>query len=321
MDNYKTKSPVLFLIFNRPDVTLQVFEQIKKVRPSKLYIAADGPRKNRDNESNLCLETRNIIKNIDWDCEIKTLFREENLGCKYAVSSSIDWFFQNEEEGIILEDDCKPSEDFFIFCDTMLEKYRFDQRIGSITGTNLQNGVKHGLATYYFSYHNCVWGWASWRRVWNNYDVELSRYNEQDASFGFKNIFDNELISNPWQNIFKELKSNKIDTWDYQFSIMNFFNNNLSIVPNVNLISNIGFNENATHTFDKSNPNSNISFGKLELIIKHPHVIVPNREADYAIFNIDFDIEINIAKGLDQHKPKKVTLYKKIKKYIRSIKI
>jgi hypothetical protein len=312
MSNYKTKSPVLFLIFNRPDVTAEVFEQIKKVKPQKLYVAADGPRKNRENEANICQETRNIIKNIDWSCEVKTLFRDENLGCKYSVSGAIDWFFENEEEGIILEDDCKPSEDFFIFCDSMLEKYRFDQRIGSITGTNLQNGIKHGLDSYYFSNHNCVWGWASWRRVWNNYDVELSNFESQDANLGFKNVFNNKLISDPWQTIFEDLKAGKIDTWDYQFAIMIFFNGFLCIVPNSNLISNIGFNENATHTFDKSNPFSNIPFDKLDTILTHPKIILPSREAEYAIFNKDFDIEGNLERQKKQQK-----FHRRIKRYIK----
>jgi hypothetical protein len=312
MENYIVNSPVLFLIFNRPDVTSLVFDEIKKVKPKRLYIAADGPR---ENEKNICQETREVIKNIDWDCEVKTLFREENLGCKYGVASAIDWFFDNEEEGIILEDDCLPSQDFFKFCDLMLEKYRFDSRISSITGTNLQNGIKFGNSSYFFTKHTCVWGWAGWRRVWKNYDVELSNIDLEEGKEAFLSIFDNKLISEPWQNIFESLKNNEIDTWDYQYSILNFFNNNLSVVPNVNLISNIGFNQNATHTFDDNTLRSKIPFQSLDSVLVHPKIIVANNKADYSIFNEDFAIEDKL-KLISQQNTKKLTFYKKIKAII-----
>jgi hypothetical protein len=313
---YKTKSPVLFLIFNRPDTTGIVFEEIKKVRPSRLYIAADGPRKNKENEKEICIETRNIINRIDWDCEVKTLFREDNLGCKYAISSAIDWFFENEEEGIILEDDCKPSQDFFLFCDLMLEKYHDDNRINCITGTNLQNKQKFGEASYYFSNHTCVWGWASWRRVWKKYDVELSNFDNSEVIISFKNLFPDPMIHEPWIYIFGKLKNNEIDTWDYQFAIMNFFNNTLTIVPNNNLITNIGFNENATHTFDKSNPNSNLPFGKLDAILSHPNIMMANKEADYNIFKVDFDVEEKLKIKREEERRNR-NMYRIIKRRIR----
>lgn len=289
MNNYNTKSPILFLIFNRPDVTELVFEEIRKSRPSKLYVAADGPRKDRDEEE-LCNETRNIIKKIDWDCEVKTLFRDQNLGCKYAVSSAIDWFFENEEEGIVLEDDCLPTSDFFVFCDTMLEKYRYDTRIRHIGGTNLQMGQKRGNESYYFSNLSHVWGWASWRRAWNDYDVELHKYKEENAEEAFKNIFSNAIVAESWRKIFNELLNNKIDTWDYQWSITNFFNNGLSIIPNVNLISNIGFGVNATHTNDVNDVVSNLKTEML-LEITHPLVIVPNKTADFYTLYREFKVK------------------------------
>ncbi|MFD1605962.1 nucleotide-diphospho-sugar transferase [Flavobacterium artemisiae] len=290
MNNYKTKSPILFLIFNRPDVTKHVFEEIKKSRPSKLYVAADGPRKNKDNEAALCNETRDIIKKIDWDCEVKTLFRDQNLGCKYAVSSAIDWFFENEEEGIILEDDCLPASDFFVFCDTMLEKYRYDTRIRHIGGTNLQMGQKRGNESYYFSNLSHVWGWASWRRAWKDYDVELFKYKDEDVEEAFKNIFSNTIVVQCWRKIFYELRDNKIDTWDYQWSITNFFNNSLSIIPNSNLISNIGFGANATHTNDVNDIFSNLKTERL-LEISHPLAVLPNKTADFFTLNREFKVK------------------------------
>ncbi|AOC93297.1 hypothetical protein BB050_00141 [Flavobacterium anhuiense] len=290
MNNYKTKSPVLFLIFNRPDVTELVFEQIKKQQPQKLYIAADGPRNDRFNEKELCNETRSIINKIDWDCEVKTLFRDENLGCKYAVSSAINWFFDNEEEGIILEDDCLPSDDFFVFCDTMLEKYRFDTRIRHIGGSNLQMGQKHGKDSYYFSNLTHVWGWASWRRAWNDYDVELSRYKDIDAENSFKLIFSDPIVVDSWKSIFDKMLRSEIDTWDYQWTITNFFNNSLSIIPNVNLISNIGFGVNATHTINADDCFSNLKTEKLD-DITHPIIVLPSKTADFFTMAREFNVE------------------------------
>ncbi|WP_343705846.1 nucleotide-diphospho-sugar transferase [Flavobacterium sp.] len=290
MNSYKTKSPVLFLIFNRPDVTEQVFEQIKKMQPEKLYVAADGPRKDRLKEKELCSETRSIIKKIDWNCEVKTLFRDENLGCKYAVSSAINWFFENEEEGIVLEDDCLPSDDFFIFCDAMLEKYRYDTRIRHIGGSNLQMGNKHGEFSYYFSNLTHVWGWASWGRAWNDYDVELSKYKDVDAENSFKLIFNDPIIVESWKFIFNKMLRNEIDTWDYQWTITNFFNNSLSIIPNVNLISNIGFGVNATHTMNANDTFSNLKIEKLEEIT-HPILILACKSADFFTLSREFNVE------------------------------
>ncbi|ABQ05541.1 hypothetical protein [Flavobacterium johnsoniae] len=290
MNNYKTKSPVLFLIFNRPDVTEQVFEQIKKMQPEKLYVAADGPRKDKSNEEELCSETRSIINKIDWNCEVKTLFRDENLGCKYAVSSAINWFFENEEEGIILEDDCLPSDDFFIFCDAMLEKYRYDTRIRHIGGSNLQMGQKHGQDSYYFSNLTHVWGWASWRRAWKDYDVELSKYKDIDAESSFKLIFSDPIIVDSWKYIFNKMLRNGIDTWDYQWTITNFFNNSLSIIPNVNLISNIGFGVNATHTMDVNDTFSNLKTEKLGEIT-HPILVLASKNADFFTLSREFNVE------------------------------
>lgn len=287
MVDYTTKSAVLFLIFNRPDVTAKVFEQIQKVKPPRMYIAADGPRNEKENEETLCQETRSVIDRIDWDCQVKTLFRNENLGCKYAVSSGIDWFFENEEEGIILEDDCLPSADFFVFCDEMLEKYRFDTRIRHIGGSNLQSGNKWGDATYYYSNLTHVWGWASWRRAWNDYDVELTKYKNIDANYYFKNIFNDDILVESWVAIFNKLVKNGIDTWDYQWTITNFFNNGLSIIPNVNLISNIGFGVNATHTRNSNDKASNIKIQKLHEIT-HPLVVLPQKEADFFTLSSEF---------------------------------
>ncbi|PRY53696.1 hypothetical protein B0I27_103166 [Arcticibacter pallidicorallinus] len=288
---YQTRSAVLFVIFNRPDTTFRVFERIKQTRPAKLYIAADGPRSDNPSDQERCMEARSVIEKIDWPCETKTLLRDENLGCKYGVSTAIDWFFDNEQEGIILEDDCLPSNDFFRFCDLMLERYRNDTRIRHITGCNLQYGKKWGSASYYFSNNVHVWGWAAWKRVWQQYDVELASYNENEIEEQFSKVFPEPLLVESWSEIFEKMKRNEIDTWDYQLGIANFFNNGLCVIPNFNLISNIGFGPNGTHTFSETDRNANIVSEDLPDVIVHPKYILPEKQADMSTWNADFHIE------------------------------
>jgi len=283
------KSAILFIIFNRPDTTIQVFDKIREARPARLYIAADGPRPFNRSDKDFCSKTRAIVKEVDWECQVKTLFRDQNLGCKNAVSSAIDWFFEHEEEGIILEDDCLPAKSFFNFCDTLLEKYRHDTRIRHITGCNLQQGKKWGNDSYYFSNLTHVWGWASWRRVWKDYDKTLDKYNNDDVCEKLRNIFDDPLVVTALKHIFDSVKSGELDTWDYQLDFANYFNHGLTIIPNENLISNIGFGNNATHTSDQNSINANVPLGNIDQIT-HPLYILPEKGADF--FTFDSQLEI-----------------------------
>lgn len=300
---YQVKNPILFLIFNRPDTTQKVFDEIKKSKPQKLYIAADGARKNKENEQNICEETRNIVNQIDWGCEVFKLFRDENLGCKYAVSSAITWFFENEEQGIVLEDDCLPNEYFFRFCDEMLAFYKDDKRIRHIGGSNFQMGNKRGDASYYFSKLSHVWGWASWRRAWNDYDVELNKLKNHNPKNIFEGVFTDELLVKDWSTIVTQLAENKINTWDYQWTITNMIHNGLSVIPNVNLISNIGFSENATHTFEATG-HENLPTQLLEQNIIHPTLMYPDKVADYFTLQVEHKLD----------KRKKVSFYKRLKR-------
>lgn len=307
---YQVKSAVLFIIFNRPDTTARVFERIKATRPARLYVAADGPRADRPDEAVLCGEARAIASKIDWECELKTLFRDSNAGCKEAVSSAISWFFDNEEEGIILEDDCLPADSFFSFCDAMLHKYRLDTRVRHITGGNFQLGNVRGDATYYFSKISHVWGWAGWRRVWQDYDKDLTRFEEADAQKTFADVFSDPWLADAWYQIFKELKAGNIDTWDYQLGITNYFNNALCVVPNVNLISNIGFGENATHTTQSTDKYANLPLGEIDEIT-HPLYFVADKKADDFTLNDQF----NIAEKRRQHnKPRR-----QLKRWLKSV--
>jgi len=287
---YHTRSAILFVIFNRPDVTEKVFDQIRLAQPRRLYIAADGPRQDFPDDARLCKLTRDIVGKVDWPCDVKTLFREENAGCKYGVSAAIDWFFSHEEEGIILEDDCLPANSFFKFCDTLLEKYRHDTRVRHITGCNLQQGRKWGDGSYYFSNRTHVWGWASWRRVWDDYDVSLNKYNGDKVTETMQNIYAHPIVAQCWANIFHEVKAGRVNSWAYQLDFINFFNNGLVIIPNENLISNIGFKAGGTNTKLEDCVFANVPLSYIEEIID-PAYFVPEKQADLFVMNIHFNID------------------------------
>jgi hypothetical protein len=260
-------TPILFLIFNRPDLTEKSFDSIKKVKPQKLFIAADGPRRGNISDELRTIKSRNyVLSNIDWECDVKTLFRDENLGCGLAVASSISWFFEHVEEGIILEDDCVADLSFFKFCDILLEKYRQDEEVFHINGSNHQFGIKRGFSDYYFSIYPHVWGWATWKRAWDRYDFimrDLESYKEDKIFKKYAQI----LLMNSVCN-------GDVDTWDVQWVYSIFKNNGLVITPNINLILNIGFGENATHTnfkvpnYIKYSINGTIDFPVIHPILK-----------------------------------------------------
>ena len=244
------KTPVLFLVFNRPDTTIQVFEKICNAKPSRLYVACDGPRINNLEDKGKIEIVQNIIAKVDWPCEVKTLYREKNLGCKIAVSEAITWFFNHEEQGIILEDDCLPSDSFFVFCEELLNKYKYEDRIMHIAGMTY---VEKNKGVNNYSYHFCkvggIWGWASWRRAWKKYELEMNSYKQAIQENIFDHIFTGKSqMKYFFKNIFKNAYKNNY-TWDYQWTFTKIIHNSINIMPAKNLIKNIGFgNKNATHT-------------------------------------------------------------------------
>lgn len=275
--NIKFETPILFLIFNRSDCTTKVFDVIREIKPSKLFIASDGAR--NETEQKVVEQIRiDLMGKIDWDCDLKTLYRDKNLGCKLAVSSSINWFFENVESGIILEDDCLPDKTFFNYCQILLEKYKDSVDVMHIGGNNFQNGIKRGDASYYFSNYNHIWGWATWRRAWKKYDVKMSSFKLFRDHNKIKNIWQNWLVQRIWMKKFKSVYSGKLDTWDYQWTYAIWENKGVCIVPNVNLVSNIGFGELATHTKTK-NIVADMAVTPMN-IISHPGLIVVDQEAD-----------------------------------------
>lgn len=275
--------PILFLVFARPDTTVQVFERIRQIRPAKLYIAADAPRVGRPEEASRCEETRRIIEKIDWQCEVHTLFRDKNLGCKIAVSSAITWFFNNEEYGVILEDDCLPDLSFFTFCEELLVKYKDDDRIGHISGQCFFPDLIKNDYSYDFSKMVHIWGWASWRRVWQYYDVDLNVWNLIKKDRTRKDSF----FIDRWEKIYfssfiEDSLSGKngINTWDTQYMFTLRSRNQLSIYPSVNLVTNIGLNSlHATHT-KKSDTKCFIDSFKMKYPLKHPDYLFSNVRLD-----------------------------------------
>lgn len=281
------RTAVLFLVFNRPDTTAQVFEAIRQAKPPRLYVAADGPREVRQGEAERVAKVREIATAVDWPCEVKTLFREKNLGCKFAVSGAITWFFEQEERGIILEDDCLPHPDFFYFCETLLDRYADDERVSVISGDNFQNGIQRGEGSYYFSQYNHVWGWASWRRAWQHYDGELSFWPEWKRSEAWLSKFPDRVERRYWEKIFDRMYAQQIDTWDYPWTASVWYRGGLSATPNVNLVSNIGFGPDSTHTASADSPLAGMAtsaIGKLT----HPAVVTQDKAADLYVFDHTF---------------------------------
>lgn len=275
--------PILFIIFNRPDNAQEVFNRIREIKPEYLYVHADGARENNESDAELCPKCREIIKQVDWDCEVKTLFRDTNMGLKYGVSSAISWFFENVEEGIILEDDCLPDKSFLYFCQEMLEHYRNDMRIMHITGNNFQEGLTRGDGSYYFSRLPHIWGWASWRRAWRLYDVEFVQFEQFIKNNLIKNIFEQKDAHKYWNRLFTLVKNGKLNTWDYQWAYAVFLNNGLCIIPNENLVANIGFGSDSTNCSTINSPLANMPCRKITEII-HPTFMIPDEEADYYVF-------------------------------------
>ncbi len=243
------QTPVLFIIFNRPDTTKRVFDELRKAKPGKLYIAADGPREDKDGEEEKVMEVRSIATKVDWVCEVKTLFREKNLGCKNAVSSAISWFFENEPMGIILEDDCLPDPSFFGFCEEMLVKYKDDETIAGITGAfhMLKNTTPKPAGAYGRISFPIIWGWASWQRVWKEYDTELKEVSKSSIKLGSLSKKRAET-QRYFLHHFNKVSKGELDTWDYQFAYLALKKSMSFIHPYRNLISNIGFGVMATHT-------------------------------------------------------------------------
>lgn len=265
--------PVVLIIYNRPDTTQRVFDQIRLVKPSKLYVIADGPNINKPNDKLNCELTRNIINQVDWICEVKKNFSEENLGCGIRPSTGLSWVFSNEEYAIILEDDCVPSQAFFKYCKELLLKYKTDTRVMIISGNNYNEERIRNNDSYFFSRYGHSWGWATWKRVWQYFDYDMKKWPEFRDMGYMQDIFHSKLEANFFTSIFNRVYNNHQSVWDYQLAFAVWSNGGLSIVPSSNLVMNIG--SLGTHSTSISKYHFR-PINEMYTITKHPEFVIRN---------------------------------------------
>lgn len=266
-------TPILIIIFNRPDTTSLVLEAIRKVRPPRLYIAADGPRPGIESDVELCRQARNLSNSLDWDCEVITWYREDNFGPDRGVSTAISWFFENETEGIILEDDCFADDRFFWFCQESLQRFRDDNRVMHVCGSNLL-GWNNDLYSYYFSRYASVRGWASWRRAWNLFGFEKSRYEAIRERGYFEEYFPSNREKLRWFRVFDglALDPDNQGSWVKRWDFSRFIQSGLSIVPCDNLVAAV--DSHSTRSQDVPDQSDE------DCTFRHPPFVIRNLEAD-----------------------------------------
>lgn len=291
MENYHpTDVPVLLLVFNRADTVAKVMDALRQIQPKFLYVAADGPRSTRPGEHEKTQAAREVAMAIDWPCDVKTLFRDENMGCRRAVSTAIDWFFEQVEEGIILEDDCIPDPSYFRFAQELLTRYRDDRRVMVIAASHFHGTSHQSPYSYFFSRYNHCWGWASWRRAWQSYDRAMTLWpalRETDWLLGIGN--GSRLFRRYWTEIFDRAYAGQIDSWAYRWTFSCWAQNGLSILPMGNLVRNIGFDNDAAHTSGKNE--WELKLQQMDFPLVHPPCMVRDVEADawsdYYLFSIN----------------------------------
>lgn len=272
------KSPVLLMAFNRVEELSRVLHAIRRYEPAQLYLAVDGPRSDRPSEVVRHAKVVRMLDHIDWDCEVKRLIRDENLGCRRAVEGAIDWFFNSVPEGIILEDDCVPSPDFFRFCEALLDRYRDDERVAMVSGTNVLGEWRANDASYFFGY-GAVWGWASWSRAWRNSAEHLAAFRTAEACANAAQT----VGEGRWRRLETSMHAvamGELDTWDYPWVFALAARSQLAALPAVNLVSNIGFGRGATHTTTEGGALGGLRVLPLEDPMRHPARVYFDREFD-----------------------------------------
>lgn len=271
----------MFLVFNRPEATARCFEAIRAARPSRLYVAADGPRDSRSGEAERCARVRTIATAVNWPCEVKTLFRSENLGCRRAVSSALDWFFDEEPEGIVLEDDCLASPTWFAFAEEMLARYREDKRIMCVSASHFHGKQHVPEHSYFFSRYNHCWGWASWRRAWAMYDSDMSSWPKLRKQNWLAGIgYGDRHFVGYWRRLFDRVHASRINSWAYRWTFSCWSQNGLSILPARNLVSNIGFSDEATNTGAGNALEGVTPLEDLSFPLSHPQIVAVDLVAD-----------------------------------------
>lgn len=274
-------TPVVLLIYNRPDCARQVFQQICQVKPKSLFIVADGPQDNKLNDEVLCQQTRSITEHINWECDVQRNYSNQNMGCKNRVSSGLTWVFEQVDRAIVLEDDCIPDPSFFFYCQELLEYYQNDTRIMVISGNNFQRGKKINNYSYYFSIYNHCWGWATWKRAWEFYDKEMKLWPEVKEKQLLYNILRTKKIVQYWEKQFQATYEEKINSWYYRWLLSCWLQRGLTILPSVNLVKNIGFSETSTHTKKLYTPIDRLKTEEMQWPIEHPPYMLQEIYADH----------------------------------------
>jgi hypothetical protein len=292
MADFQLTTPVAFLIFNRPDKTARVFEAIRQAKPPKLLVVADGPRPDRPDDVENCKAARAIIDKVDWDCAVLKNYSEVNLGCGKRPATGITWVFEQVEEAIIFEDDCLPHPTFFRFCEELLNYYRHDERIMVISGNNFQFGRSRTNYSYYFSRYNHIWGWASWRRAWKYFDYDLKLWPKIKNENWLTSILEDKTAVKYWTKNFQRTYEGEPTVWDYRWTFACWIQNGLTILPNVNLVSNIGFGEGATHTSSSKSKVANLPVEEMIFPLKHPPFLLRHVEADDFTHNNIFYVSL-----------------------------
>jgi len=277
---------IAYIVFNRPRHTRETFSAIRALRPLQLYVIADGPRKGNLDDIGLCRDVREIVEKVDWPCEVIRMYADQNMGLKHRVSSGLDSVFGQVDRAIVLEDDCLPHPDFFTFCEALLDRYEEDERVWVITGNNFQGGRKRGAASYYFSKYNHCWGWASWRRAWQQYRGGLPFWPEWKGSSDWQQRTSDVLERTYWENIFDMVYRGEIDSWAYPWTASVWYHGGLTATPNVNLVTNIGFGPDGTHTKAHEDQRGNPAYPLGPMV--HPKYVIQDRKADRYVFDHKF---------------------------------
>lgn len=285
MDQRMLNTPVVLIIFRRPDLTARVVEALARVRPRTLLVVADGPRPGRPDDIDACQSARAVIDTVDWPCDIVRQYSSVNLGCGHRPASGITWALEQVDRAIILEDDCVPHPTFFRFCEEMLDRYADDERVMHVAGSNLARAPLDTPYSYLFSLHNIGWGWATWRRAWRYFDPTVRMWEELRQTSWLPGLVRDPRGVRHWTEQFDRAYERRGDVsyWDYQWTFACWANSGLSIVPRTNLVSNVGCGPDGTHTLWDADPAGNVPVAEMAFPLTHPPRVLAARAWDEAL--------------------------------------
>jgi hypothetical protein len=283
------RAPVAMAVFARPDLTARVLDAVRAARPSRLLVFANAPRPEVPGEAELCAATRALFDRVDWPCELETRFADFHMDLRESVGSGIGWVFERAEEAIILEDDCLPEPSFFPFCDELLERYRDDERVWAISGDDFRFREAPAAESYVFSRYPLIWGWATWRRAWRNFDDEVRAWPELRDSGWLDELLGDRYSAQYWTHQFESLRQG-LDAWDYAWVLACWIGGGLTALPTRNLVSNLGFRADATHTREAAGPSpfAALPTEPLDFPLVHPPAVARDEATDAFIEDVMF---------------------------------